>query len=210
MKKYNLIRLNLIVLLIFSSLSFISVRSLKSEISTLREKNNNFVEFIESQSKQLEKLLKDLKNVQDELKNTKDELEKEKAKNPYAKDPYTITNLEPFEINNALYGTWLQGYGERLYRIEQENGINFRFIYAIGSLESLRGKKTANLHNYFGIKLSKEYKVFSSMDECLVYEANLMSHEIYKGKSIDTIARTYCPPNASKWANDVKIIMMEI
>lgn len=182
-----------------------------------KEENKVLIESKESKDKDI-KLLK-IKMVRLEeqihLKNQvievlQKELELEKSKNPYSAAAYEPTNLSSAEINNAIYGTWLEGKGEILYKIEQENGVNFRFVYAIGSLESLRGKKPANTHNYFGIKADEDYRAFSSLDECLVYEGNLLANAIYKGKSIDNIAPTYCPPNAEKWARDVKIIMMEI
>lgn len=125
-------------------------------------------------------------------------------------DAYVISGLDAKTINQRLKNTYLDGMGDVMYDIEQNYGINFRFIYAIGCFESGYGKKPCNNYNYFGITSKKGYKYFSSKEQSLYYMANLLNHKIYKGKDITAIAKTYCPPDWKHWSNSVRYIMNEI
>jgi len=125
-------------------------------------------------------------------------------------DAYVISGLNADSINKKLQGTYLDGMGDVMYDIEQNYGINFRFIYAIGCHESLYGKKPANTHNYFGIVSKRGYRGFVNKEQSLYYMANLLNHKTYKGKDITAIAKIYCPPDWKHWSNSVRYIMNEI
>lgn len=123
---------------------------------------------------------------------------------------YEISNMSENEIYRQVKDTYLSDMAYTLYMIEQNEKINYKAIYAIGALESGYGKCLSNSYNYFGITGKHGYRAFDSKQEALYYLAQLLNHEIYKGKSIDDIARIYCPPNADKWAKDVKWLMKNI
>lgn len=125
-------------------------------------------------------------------------------------DIYTISGMSKDAIANAVKGTYMHDMADTLYIAEQENGINFRAIYAIGALESGYGRYLSNTCNYFGIKGMGGYRAFKSKQHAILYLAELLNCELYKGKSIEQVARIYCPPDADKWARDVKWIMGEI
>ena len=124
---------------------------------------------------------------------------------------YEISNLNADIINQKLKNTYLSECGDILYDIEQNYGINFRFIYAVGALESGHGKKCINVNNYFGIKSKNNigYRAFESKGECLYFLAKLMNMDLYKNKDIDVIGSIYCPTD-STWASKVKNIMLEV
>ena len=126
-------------------------------------------------------------------------------------DVYYISNLNAYMINEKLKGTFLEGTGDMMYFIEQSKGINFRAIYGIAGLESGKGKRLAAMNNFCGIKngLGNAYRNFDSREDCLLYLADLLNHEIYKGNSLDEIGPIYCPPDET-WANQVREIMWEI
>lgn len=126
-------------------------------------------------------------------------------------DFYQISGLSQNSIKDKLKGGFLEDSADILYKIEQEKGINFRAIYAIGALESGYGKYASGNYNYFGISDGKGgYRDFDSKKQALIYLADLLSGKLYKGKSIDDISKIYCPPNSDKWAKDIKYLMMEI
>lgn len=125
-------------------------------------------------------------------------------------DFYTVSGLSEAQLKKRLEGTYLWDMALVLHDIEQRKGINFKAIYAIGALESGYGKCLSNSYNYFGITGKGGYRAFNSKKESLQYLAKLLNNELYKGKSIDDIARIYCPPNADKWAKDVKWLMKNI
>lgn len=128
-------------------------------------------------------------------------------------EPFVISGLSSDGINEKLKGTFLEGTGDFFYKVEQKYGVNFRFIYGIGSLESGYGKYLSGKYNYFGLTQGGQYngyQNFKSQEEVILYMGRLLSSKTYKDKSIESIAKIYCPPNYTKWAMDVKSIMDEI
>ena len=126
-------------------------------------------------------------------------------------DVYQISNLNDKEINKRLKGTFLEGTGEMMYKIEMEKGINFRAVYAIAALESGKGKQTSGRNNYCGIKNKdyRGYRDFSGRDECLIFLADLLNSKFYRGRTLESINIDYCPTDY-EWAYKVKKIMREI
>lgn len=125
--------------------------------------------------------------------------------------PFIISGASVAEIAQAIDRTYLDGIAETLYICENEYGVNFRFIYAIGAMESGRGKYLSNSYNYFGLTNGRgKYTAFNSKEHSVLYLAGLLSSDLYRDKTINDIAKIYCPPNASKWAKDVSYLMDEI
>ena len=116
------------------------------------------------------------------------------------------SNLSIEQLNLALSGTGLAGYGQAFYNIEQTHGVNALFAIAVGSHESANFYKTANKHNYFGFKGSNGWMSFSSPDACIDYFGRLMNNKLYYGKSIEQIAVIYCDSN---WTSHIKRHMSE-
>ena len=129
----------------------------------------------------------------------------------FSTDVYKISNLNDKEINKRLAGTFLEGTGKMMYKIEMEKGINFRAVYAIAALESGKGTELAGKNNYCGIK-NKDYngyRDFSGRDECLMFLANLLGSKFYRGRTLESIGTDYCPTD-DEWAIKVKKIMKEV
>ena len=129
----------------------------------------------------------------------------------FSTDVYQISNLNDKEINKRLKGTFLEGTGKMMYKIETEKGINFRAVYAIASLESGKGKQTSGKNNYCGIK-NKDYsgyRDFDSREECLIFLADLLNSKFYRGRTLESIGTDYCPTD-NEWAIKVKKIMKEV
>ena len=124
---------------------------------------------------------------------------------------YEISGLNAREINKRLVGTFLEDTGDMMYHIEQEKGINFRVIYAIAGLESGKGEILSGKNNYCGIKDTKtlQYKDFDSRQDCLIHLAGILDSKFYRGRSLDSIGRDYCPPDPT-WSRQVREIMGEI
>ena len=124
---------------------------------------------------------------------------------------YEISGLNAKEINKRLAGTFLEDTGDMMYHIEQEKGINFRAIYAIAGLESGKGQILSGKNNYCGIKDTKtlQYRDFESRQECLIHIAGILDSKFYRGRTLDSIGRDYCPPDPT-WSRQVKEIMGEI
>lgn len=134
-----------------------------------------------------------------------------KVTDNFSTDVYQISNLNDKEINKRLKGTFLEGTGKMMYKIETEKGINFRAVYAIASLESGKGKQTSGKNNYCGIK-NKDYsgyRDFDSRDECLIFLADLLNSKFYRGRTLESIGTDYCPTD-NEWAIKVKKIMKEV
>ena len=129
----------------------------------------------------------------------------------FSTDVYKISNLNDKEINKRLKGTFLEGTGKMMYKIETEKGINFRAVYAIAALESGKGKQTSGRNNYCGIK-NKDYsgyRDFEGRDECLIFLADLLDSKFYRGRSLEAIAPDYCSTD-NEWVIKVKKIMKEV
>lgn len=124
---------------------------------------------------------------------------------------YEISNLNAREINKRLAGTFLEDTGDMMFYIEQEKGINFRVIYAIAGLESGKGQILSGRNNYCGIKDTKtlKYRDFESRQECLIHLAGILDSKFYRGRTLDSIGRDYCPPDPT-WSRQVREIMEEI
>lgn len=134
-----------------------------------------------------------------------------KVTDNFSTDVYQISNLNDKEINKRLKGTFLEGTGKMMYKIEMEKGINFRAVYAIAALESGKGTELAGKNNYCGIK-NKDYsgyRDFDSREECLIFLAGILNSKFYRGRSLEAIAPDYCPTDTT-WAKQVKEIMGEI
>lgn len=121
-------------------------------------------------------------------------------------DVFRKSNLSVEQLNMALSGTGLAGYGQAFYDMEQTYNVNSLFAIAVGSHESGNFYKTANTHNYFGFRGNRGWMSFSSPEACINYFGQLMNNRLYYGKSIEQIAVKYC--NAS-WSGYVKAHMYE-
>lgn len=53
-------------------------------------------------------------------------------------------------------------------------------------------------------------KRFDSVNDGVHYFCRLMCSDLYAGKTVEEIARIYCPPNARNWAVQVRAVMHRI
>lgn len=186
----------------------VSVLALVPEIKIDAEE----IEFTNANLYEYAMILSRAEKAREKVVMEKSETLKERKENDSkSREPYIISGLNAEGINDKLHGTYLSGMGEVLYFIEQELSVNFRFIYAIGALESGYGKHLAGGFNYFGLSNGKGgYSDFASKGQVLRYLGKLLASDLYKNKSLEGIALIYCPPNHVRWAKDVRFIISEI
>lgn len=125
-------------------------------------------------------------------------------------DPFNKSNLTEEQFNKILEGTVMKGQGSSFSKVEEEYGVNGLFAIAVAFHESGYGKHQANKNNLYGMRGSKGWMSFDSMNENILYFGKLMNKERYFGKSIEQIGKVYCPPTPTSWAKSVKKMMTEI
>ena len=171
--------------------------------------------------------ISNLENKVDSLTEERDELKKELAKykkeekKKKAKKESEVTSLhlnssDVREISGAnvhtlnvlLNGTYLEGYGELFYNLENKYGVNALFSIGNSILETgWDGSNwlAVNKNNIYGFNTDR---YFDSKESCIRYWFDLLS-EHYVGNgliSMGAINAKYCPPN-DNWAYDIKAIV---
>lgn len=174
--------------------------------------------------------ISNLEDKVDALTDERDELKKELAKykkeekKKKAKKENEITSLHlnssdvreisganAHTLNVLLSGTYLEGYGELFYNLENKYGVNALFSIGNSILETgWDGSNwlAVNKNNIYGFN-SDRY--FDSKESCIRYWFDLLS-EHYVGNgliSMGTINAKYCPPN-DNWAYDIKAIVNKL
>lgn len=120
-------------------------------------------------------------------------------------------------IAQIFEGTALADYDleEAILEIEEEYGINAYFTIAVMKLESGNGKSklAKNKNNLFGLNAidgdehNRAFSFKTKSDSVLKFGQLLSKSYVGKGlKTIDKVAKKYCPSN-NKWAGLVKKIM---
>lgn len=120
---------------------------------------------------------------------------------------YQKTNLSEEEFNMILKDTAFAGQGASFVALENEYNVNGVFAIAVSIAEAGWDGRQANKNNFYGMRGSNGYLKFSSPKENILYFGELISSNVYKGKSLKTIAKIYCPPRHKKWHSDVVWIM---
>ncbi len=122
-------------------------------------------------------------------------------------DPFTECNLSIDEYNIILEGTALAGLGESYYNMERTYGVNGLYAISVAFHESGYGYRRANTNNCYGMKGSSGWMAFDSLDANIMYFGKLMQNSWYYNKSIDDIAKVYCPGTHASWASAIKAMM---
>lgn len=119
----------------------------------------------------------------------------------------TKTNLSKQDFDSLLTGTQLEGFGQLFYNMEQTYNVNGLFAIAVAKTES--GLGISNIaksnNNYFGM-IGKN---FITPKECIMHFGDLMNNPLYYGKSIEDVAKKYCPPTWEDWAKQNKQFMFD-
>ncbi|MDE1868338.1 MAG: glucosaminidase domain-containing protein, partial [Thaumarchaeota archaeon] len=113
----------------------------------------------------------------------------------------SIGDRDASRIDSGLhyFHSPMYGYGKTIVKYARQFGINPYVIIGIAGEESTLGKFRCQ-YNPFGYKFNNGYCVFSSFSEAIYYEAKLLGSKLYKGKSVDEIAQTYCGcDNYQQW-----------
>lgn len=120
-------------------------------------------------------------------------------------DLFTNSGLTEEAFNVMLDGSDLAGHGSDLVELERTYGINGVYALAVANTESGLGssKLAKNKCNYFGM-LGCSY---ATPKEGILAFGALMTKTAYKDKSLDAIAKIYCPPTSSQWAAAVRSSM---
>lgn len=90
-----------------------------------------------------------------------------------------------------------------------EYGVDPVFARAVAVIESgwaHDSRKARRDKNIFGMIGKK----FESVNDGIHYFCRLMTSDLYAGKSVEEIAKIYCPPNARNWAVQVRAVMHRI
>lgn len=124
----------------------------------------------------------------------------------YSYNVFSITGLSAAEFNELLAPYALAGNGQALYDMEHTYGVNGIFCMAVAMIESSLGGygPSRNSHNYWGI-LGRSWS--SDYEGIQGFGNYIKNSGFYNGKSIESIAYTYCPPTAAQWAANVKSFM---
>lgn len=124
----------------------------------------------------------------------------------YTYNVFSITGLSVDEFNKLLAPYALAGNGQALYDMEHTYGVNGIFCMSVAMIESSLGgyDPSRNSHNYWGI-LGRSWS--SDYAGIMGFGDYIKNSGYYNGKSIESIAYTYCPPTASKWVANVKSFM---
>lgn len=115
------------------------------------------------------------------------------------------TGLSVEAFNKMLSGTALAGEGDAFYDMEQNYNVNAVFAMGVANTESTLGAACYG-YNPFGMMGSNGLIRYDSWYSAIQAFGKLMNKNWYKGKSIEGMARTYCPTN-SNWPNEVKYSM---
>lgn len=122
-------------------------------------------------------------------------------------DVYQKTNLSVEEFNKVLAKTALAGQGESFKALEDEFGVNGIFAIAVSIAEAGWDGRQANKNNFYGMRGANGYLSFNTPKDNILYFGELITKSTYKGKTLKTFAKIYCPPRYKKWHSDVVWIM---
>ena len=124
----------------------------------------------------------------------------------YSHNVFSITGLSVDQFNKLLAPYALAGNGQALYDMEHTYGVNGIFCMAVANVESSLGGygPSRYSHNYWGIV---GHSWSSDYAGIMGFGNYIKNSGYYNGKSIDSIAYTYCPPTAGQWASNVKMFM---
>lgn len=113
---------------------------------------------------------------------------------------FNPSGLSISQFNSILLGTALEGMGETIWDIEQENNINGLLLLSVARSESGLGSsqmaKTRN--NLFGMRASSGYLSYGSKEESMEAFALLMNRG-YANMTLSQMAKKYCPFNVAHW-----------
>ena len=122
-------------------------------------------------------------------------------------DVYQKTNLSVEEFNKVLAKTALAGQGESFKALEDEFGVNGIFAIAVSIAEAGWDGRQANKNNFYGMRGANGYLSFNTPKDNILHFGELITKSAYKGKTLKTFAKIYCPPCHKKWHSDVVWIM---
>ena len=209
--------------------AFISMRAIA--LNRIRTKNEQADVHVQDyiRHKELDELKKEIKSLKEDKKELKKELRKyeeaeKKRKEKEHKEKTEIKKLSLDEnnvkktsganahtLNVLLEGTYLEGYGELFYDLEQQHGINALFSIGNSILETgWNGDNwlARNNNNIYGLNTNR---YFDSKEDCIRYWYDLLS-EHYVGiglTSMYDINDKYCPPN-NQWADDIQNVVVRL
>lgn len=97
-------------------------------------------------------------------------------------------------------GSDLSQYSSTFVEVADKNGIDYRLLPAIATIESGAGKSNFRDFNPFGWG----NKDFNSYEEAIEVVGRGMGHYYENGlDTVEEIAPIYCPPNSIVWKNSV-------
>lgn len=121
------------------------------------------------------------------------------------------------KLKRILNNTALSGLEASYVESEKKYGVNAIFLLAITIEESGWGTSyIANKNNNIcGIKSGGKWRYFSSKEECIDYQANLLKNQYltkggryYNGVSVEAVNIFYCEGN--KWSSKIIALANEI
>lgn len=120
-------------------------------------------------------------------------------------DVFTPSYVSVEGFNYLLKETPLSGYGYAFAEMEDMYHVNGLFALAVAQTESSIGKSAyaINRNNYYGMIGSR----FANPEEGILAFGKLIRKPLYEGKSIEQIAKIYCPPTHKHWASQNKKFM---
>lgn len=126
-------------------------------------------------------------------------------------DVTELSGTNPETLNLILEDTWLEGYGELFYELEQEHDVNAMFAIGNAIYETGWNKENSyqamHNNNIYGLANCK----FDSLESCIRYYFNLIDESYVDcgRKSMDSINAKYCPPNPN-WCHNINSISKKL
>jgi len=94
-------------------------------------------------------------------------------------------------------------------READKRDLDYRLLVAISGVESTFGRNyIQGSHNAWGWGGGRIY--FQSWDQAIERISQGLTQKPYRGKEVEKIAPTYCPPNSAKWTRGVHFFMEQI
>lgn len=120
-------------------------------------------------------------------------------------DLFQPSGLSTQAFDKLLEWSPLAGHGCDVLEMEQTYQVNGVFALAVAMTESGLGESglAKSKNNYFGM-LGRS---FATPREGILAFGDLMSKPLYRGRDLDAIAKTYCPPTAGQWAGSIRSLM---
>lgn len=126
-------------------------------------------------------------------------------------NPTFAVDLRVLKLRKYLdkFNTPLSLQAEKFVSEADANNLDYRLLPAISGVESTFGQKyIVGSYNAYGWGGGLIY--FKSWPDGISQISAALTQKPYRGVTPEILAATYCPPNATRWAYNVRYFMEQI